>query len=123
MSTTAAEALEAKAPSAKVSAGMFSWDKPKAGTQGSRSATGGGKKMCALKPDLAVRCTQKKIYLFIYTYPPTLGWRVTLGRFNLPLSPPNTLKLGGGPRQAPKRGTLSHLAYWNLLHKILDVAA
>ena len=27
------------------------------------------------------------------------------------------------PRQAPKGGTLSHLSYWNLLHKILDVAA
>ena len=26
-------------------------------------------------------------------------------------------------RQALKGGTLSHLAYWNLLHKILDVAA
>ena len=30
---------------------------------------------------------------------------------------------GGGPRQAPKGGTLSHLAYSNLLHKILDVSA
>ena len=29
----------------------------------------------------------------------------------------------GGPRQAPKGGTLIHWAYWNLLHKILDVAA
>ena len=35
--------------------------------------------------------------------------------------------LGGltslAPRRAPKGGTLSHLSYWNLLHKILDVAA
>ena len=35
----------------------------------------------------------------------------------------DTLKSGpgvgrGGPRQAPKGGTLSHLSYWNLLHKM-----
>ena len=36
--------------------------------------------------------------------------------------PPNIAR-GGGPRQAPKGGTLSHLSYSNLLHKILDVAA
>ena len=28
------------------------------------------------------------------------------------------MEKGGGPRQAPKGGTLSHLAYWNLLHTV-----
>ena len=49
----------------------------------------------------------------------------TVGRFNLPfpLLPPSNRRGGGGPRRAPKGGTLSHLSYWNLLYKILDVAA
>ena len=54
--------------------------------------------------------------------PPTLGWRVGhLGCLTSPfplLTPSNRVR-GGGPRQVPKGGTLSHLAYWNLLHKIL----
>ena len=53
-------------------------------------------------------------------------WRVGhLGGLTSPFPPPDTLKSGkggGGHAQAPKGGTLSHLAYWNLLHKILDVS-
>ena len=40
----------------------------------------------------------------------------TVARFNLPLP---LLPL----ERAPKGGTLNHVSYWNLLHKILDVAA
>ena len=54
-------------------------------------------------------------FVYVYVYPPNLGWRVEhLG--GLTFLP--ALEIVGS-----KGGTLSHLSYWNLLHKILDVAA
>ena len=41
----------------------------------------------------------------------------TLGGLTSPF-PFLIMEKGGGPRQAPKGGTLSHLAYWNLLHTV-----
>ena len=61
--------------------------------------------------------THTNIYIHIYANT----------SIDMDINPPTLIGvLGGGvggPRQAPKGGTLSHLAYWNLLHKILDVAA
>ena len=47
-----------------------------------------------------------------------------LGGLTSPFSPSNTLILGGGVGHGRHRkgATLSHLADWKLLHKILDVA-
>ena len=55
----------------------------------------------------------------------TISWHRLLHPllFELLKKNPPTLERFNLPRQAPKGGTLSHLAYWNLLHKILDVAA
>ena len=54
------------------------------------------------------------VYMYIYIYMNMyVGWRVGhLGGL--------TSRTWGGGWAT---GTLSHLAYWNLLHKILDVAA
>ena len=54
------------------------------------------------------------MYMYIYIYPPTLGWRV--GHCCSPLK-------GGWAAAGAERGYPEpFVLYWNLLHKILDVA-